>query len=314
MAKTIKFNLLLDGKPVRDIEGLQENFCIDDILEFYQNGLLQKWLKVRGYEDFLKKVEAISKSQSVIIELIKIFGIEKSDKEIKEATYSLEFWSERKIQLEQWNKKNEQIKNTIKGYHNNYNVLKDRIIEKKEDMAFMKAAATEICDKYYEIFYIDYELFFFDLIERSPLFIYALLMNNKLRNLLLDDQDILMELRKNFTLSNNNFLKNKIYSHFESYKKTDATDYNEKAIIEDINNKIGLKFWNKGTEGCWKHFAQGKNKKYMVLCIPNATFVCNGNNIVEEFTFQEVNGKFLILEDLAYKSVLSDQPLIYMEI
>ncbi len=49
MAKTIKFNLILDDKPVRTIEELQENFCIDDILEFYEKGLLQKWLKVRGY-------------------------------------------------------------------------------------------------------------------------------------------------------------------------------------------------------------------------------------------------------------------------
>ena len=32
MAKTIKFNLICDGKPVRTIEDLQENFSIEDVL------------------------------------------------------------------------------------------------------------------------------------------------------------------------------------------------------------------------------------------------------------------------------------------
>ncbi len=44
MAKTIKFNLLLDNKPIRTIEELQENFCIDDVLELYENGILQRCL------------------------------------------------------------------------------------------------------------------------------------------------------------------------------------------------------------------------------------------------------------------------------
>ena len=57
MAKTIKFNLMIDEQPVRDIKGLQENFCIDDILDLYQNRLLQKWLDVRGFDEYLKKVE-----------------------------------------------------------------------------------------------------------------------------------------------------------------------------------------------------------------------------------------------------------------
>ena len=30
--KQIKFNLILDGKPVRTIEELQDNFNLDDIL------------------------------------------------------------------------------------------------------------------------------------------------------------------------------------------------------------------------------------------------------------------------------------------
>ena len=83
MAKTIKFNLLLDDNPVRDIKSLQNNFCIDDILEVYENGLLQKWLKVRGFDEYLTKVESVKKDSSVIVELIKIFDIQKDDTEIR---------------------------------------------------------------------------------------------------------------------------------------------------------------------------------------------------------------------------------------
>lgn len=49
MAKTIKFNLICDEKPVRTVEDLQNNFSIEDVLDYYRNGLLTRWLKVRGY-------------------------------------------------------------------------------------------------------------------------------------------------------------------------------------------------------------------------------------------------------------------------
>ena len=50
MAKTIKFNLILDKQPVRTIDELRENFSIEDMLKYFKNGLLLRWLKVRGYE------------------------------------------------------------------------------------------------------------------------------------------------------------------------------------------------------------------------------------------------------------------------
>ena len=59
MAKTIKFNLICDGNPIRRIEDLTDNFSIEDVLAYYENGLLKKWLKVRGYTEHLEKVEEI---------------------------------------------------------------------------------------------------------------------------------------------------------------------------------------------------------------------------------------------------------------
>ena len=87
MAKTIKFNLILDGFPVRNLEGLQEHFSIEDVLKYYESGLLQRWLKVRGYEEQLSAVEKIttpSDDPETIVALIKAFDIvDVSDDEIK---------------------------------------------------------------------------------------------------------------------------------------------------------------------------------------------------------------------------------------
>ena len=130
-----------------------------------------------------EKVEAIPEKKSAIIELIKIFEIEKSEKEIKEAVYSLEFWEERKTELEKWNKKDVKVKEIIVDYHNGYGALKAKILENKEDMPFMKSAAKEIFNKYYEIFKIDQWYFFNSFEDDVPLVIYAVLMNKKLRNL-----------------------------------------------------------------------------------------------------------------------------------
>lgn len=313
MAKTIKFNLMLDGKPVRTIEELQENFCIDDILEFYQKELLQKWLKVRGFDEYLKKVEAISEKKSAIIELIKIFEIEKSEKEIKEAVYSLEFWQERKTELEKWNKKDQKIKEIIADYHDGYYALNAKIRENKEDMPFMKSAAKEIFDKYYEIFKIDFKYFFNDFKETSPLIVYAILMNKDLREKFLLESELNTYLTQSYTLKNLNMAKNLLYSKFETYSKKDVPEYNENNSIDDVQKKIKLHTFFGVTDGYWKDLEVEKTK-IMVLSIPAGTFVRSANKPKEELSATDVNGNFLILDGLLYKSNNSQSPIVYMEV
>lgn len=328
MAKTIKFNLMLDGKPVRTIEELQENFCIDDILEFYQKGLLQKWLKVRGFDEYLKKVESISEKKPAIIELIKIFELEKSEKEIKEAVYSLEFWQERKIELEEWNKKDVKVKEIIADYHNGYGALKAKILENKYDMPFMKSAAKEIFNKYYEIFKIDFRYFFNDFKETSPLIIYAVLMNNDLRNLFLEDKYIKKELMSKFTLEKNkssatNGIKEDVTSISQLFQSWGNTSFVEKATYDEDKNEAEFSIMKEynifihsfigKTDGYWKDLEVEKTK-VMVLSIPAGTFVRSANNPKEELSATDVNGNFVILDGLLYKSNNSTSPIVYMEV
>ena len=45
-----EFDALLKSKDAT-IQDLQENFVIEDILNYFRNGLLLRWLKVRGFEN-----------------------------------------------------------------------------------------------------------------------------------------------------------------------------------------------------------------------------------------------------------------------
>jgi len=224
MAKTIKFNLLLDDNPVRDIESLQNNFCIDDILEVYENGLLLKWLKVRGFYEYLEKVESIKKDSSIIVQLIKIFDIQKDDNEISESIYSIEFQENRKKSLNNFNNKDNNLKNIIAKYHKEYEELIEAIIEYKENMAFLKVASKEISDKYLKLFELDYKDSYDLYAEESPFMIYAILMNDKLSFLFMKDEIIKQDLYKNFILETQPKVNNLFYDNFKIFKKLEESE------------------------------------------------------------------------------------------
>ena len=107
MAKTIKFNLICDNTPVRTIEDLQNNFSIEDVLDYYRNGLLCRWLKVRGYEEELKKVEEIRSEDSmgIIKELIRIFEIPCDPAEVEKSIYILKYKVEARTRTSSTNRK-----------------------------------------------------------------------------------------------------------------------------------------------------------------------------------------------------------------
>ena len=82
MAKVLKFGLMLDDCNVRSLEGLQEHFVIEDVLKYFEDGTLSRWLKVWGYKEQLATVEAIDKTldkKDIVLQLANIFGIEDVD-------------------------------------------------------------------------------------------------------------------------------------------------------------------------------------------------------------------------------------------
>ncbi len=119
MAKTIKFNLLCDDKPIRNIDDLKENFVIEDVLNYYNNKLLQKWLKVRGVGEELDKVYKITEAveEKIIYKLIEIFEIETNTDSIQESIEILKYKKENEIYLEEYKKLNFKKAEIIDDYH-----------------------------------------------------------------------------------------------------------------------------------------------------------------------------------------------------
>lgn len=129
MAKTIKFNLICDNTPVRTIEDLQNNFSIEDVLNYYRNGLLCRWLEVRGYDEQLKKVKAIraTDSMDIIKELIAIFEISCDMKKVEEYIYILKYQVEGQLQNEVYAKESYQVDTIIDDYRQGYRCIYGRI-------------------------------------------------------------------------------------------------------------------------------------------------------------------------------------------
>lgn len=297
MAKTIKFNLILDGNPVRTIEDLRENFSIEDVLDVYRTGLLQRWLKVRGYSEFLEKVNFIEcdDNKGIITELIKIFEIEENHSKIEEEIEILRYLEDRKILLEEYKKSDYKMKEIIEDYHSGYLSVIDSIIENKDNMAKIKASIKEIEENYFGLFILDYKALYNNLIENAPLAIFAIIMNNNLREYFIPNgsEDVIS--------NDTNLIYKKIKELVEN-----------KSILKD---KLGpeLKIFNGHTSSYWKDI-ESKGKKYMILSMEEGNFVRNAEKSGEELSRKDINGQFVIVDGIDYKSNNSAHELLYMEV
>ena len=85
MSTSFKFNLLVDGQKVRSLEELRKNFNLDDVLEYFFSGKLQKWLSSRDYKHELDQVKDIASSNKLDVnsKLLDIFKIEHDKKELQ---------------------------------------------------------------------------------------------------------------------------------------------------------------------------------------------------------------------------------------
>ncbi|WP_200153147.1 DUF1566 domain-containing protein [Chromatium okenii] len=80
MPKIIKFDLPIDGIRAKNIDELREHFTLE-ILPYFHNGLLAKWLAVRKLTTELSALQAIAASTDPAIfkDLCAVFGVEADD-------------------------------------------------------------------------------------------------------------------------------------------------------------------------------------------------------------------------------------------
>ncbi len=183
MTKAIKFNLLLDKHPVRDLDDLRANFNLDDLLTAYHSHTLHRWLEVRGLTAELEQLNAIESTDelSIASALCELFQENISEVDIKTAVYPLEFRKQQQQQLEQFSRQKFNKEAVIKSYHAGYKKLCVEMLEKAEDYPFLKAAVNTLWTDYAQLFRVDFNRFFDEFIGKSPLTLFTMLANDNYR-------------------------------------------------------------------------------------------------------------------------------------
>lgn len=292
MAKTIKFNLILDNYPVRNIEGMQEHFSMEDMLKYFDNGLLLRWLDVRGYKKEYEKVSEIDKNadrKAIITELVKIFEVvDLDDSEIEKAISILSYLDEEK-ELNAIYKENAfGKKQIIDDYHSGYTALVMHMEENKDNMAVLKADAIQLEREYFGLFVLNHYALYFRLLLSAPKALFAILTRDAFRK---------------FWIGKN--ANEKIYT---SIKLALLAPKNAKEILGD-----DLKIVKRNTQAMWDPIERPE-VKLMVINIARGTFIKNAGNFSEKLGDTDVNGKLVKFDGLEYQCNNETYELLYMEV
>lgn len=292
MAKTIKFNLILDNYPVRDIEGVQEHFSIEDMLKYFENGLLLRWLNVRGYEKQAIAVSAIDKessNQTVIKELIKIFEVtDMNDSDVEKAIYILNYFEEEIKRNAVYRKNHYEKQLIIDDYHSRYDALIAHMEENKDNLAILKADAIQLEKEFLRLFELDYFKLYFRLSESAPKAVFAILTRDAFRKFWINEE-----------------VDTTIYSNI---KRTKLTATNAKKILGD-----DLKIVKRNTQAMWDPIERPE-VKVMVISINSGTFIKNAGAFSEKLSYSDVYKNLLLLNGLEYQCNDETCELLYMEV
>lgn len=307
MAKTIKFNLICDGTPVRTVEDLQNNFSIEDVLSYYESGLLLRWLNVRSYTAEAEKVSVISAKDpmGIIKDLLKIFDVTQDEKKIEEGIYMLKYLKEREELCDCYQKENYQVQRIIDDYAAGYRQLVNGMIDNPNDIAIIKANINEIVTNYGWILDLNYRKLFYDLVNVSPLAIMCLLMNEKSRYYYLP---VIKEMEDGTKESDINVNSDKAELYQRICNMVDSSTF-----LFDMSACGNLHTFSGATDRYWKEIAS-RGKRYMIISIGFNDYVRSAGELSEQFGRADVLHNFLILDGIDYESNSDNNSLVYMEV
>lgn len=309
MAKTIKFNLICDNASIRTVEDLQNNFSVEDVLGYYHNGLLQKWLEVRGYMEALKKVKDIkaTSDMEIVKQLIGIFNIETDMRKVEEAIYMMVYLEDEKEVLREYKKDKSDRDTIIKAYQDGYSKLIHVLYDVTDDSAKIKATIREIVEKYDWALRLHHRRLFWQLVKKSPLAIMCLLMNEGTRKFYLPMEITIKNedgTERSVTDTEQNSDKKEMYTEIIRMLSREEV---HKALEKDIKTYAGQ------TNGYWNDL-EPKGRQFMIISMYDGDYIRPLGAMGEEYNYEAVKNKFLILDGIDFKSNSSDHTLLYMEV
>lgn len=316
MAKTIKFNLICDGNPIRTLDDLRNNFCVEDVLTYFRNGLLQRWLTVRGFTEEMEALKAFAKTApaddlKIILELVKIFGVDDALTDIERDTYIFTYKQEHAAQLAKYEAQKAVQADIIRAYHAGYEALIDTIIDHKDDMPIIKAAVQEIAEKYYTLFYMQSANVLRLFLEHAPMAIFAMLMRDKdMREGIMtkvdEEEDYMRE--SDYDADHDVALScSDISRNILDMVRAGRYDFLRGILGDNLKEFAGV------TDGYWKDI-EPSDKRFMILSMERGNFIRPAGQSGADMSADDVNGKFIILNGIDYKSNSSSQKLLYMEV
>ena len=190
MAKVLKFGLMLDNCNVRSLEGLQEHFVIEDVLKYFEDGTLSRWLRVWGYKEQLAAVEAIDKAldkKDIVLQLANIFGIEDVDAADIEKAISVFSYLDKKQKFQVTVQENALFKKqAVKEYLAGYEALIQDMITKSRqgcDIDVFKEDVQKLEQDYLPLVKLSFSELYFRLKGPAPRAILAMSGNKTLKKL-----------------------------------------------------------------------------------------------------------------------------------
>lgn len=311
MAKTIKFNLNCDGKAIRTIDDLRDNFSIEDVLSYYKEGLLSRWLEVRGYDDILKEVNSLTCETDIDITkaLIRIFEVEINEKEIEKAIYILEFRDKQRALNEQYASEKIGKDEVIQEYHKGYDAVIRKIIANPKDIAVVRAAVQDIDDNYRDLFDLDYRSLFVILYNYAPMALFEMVTHQYFRDKYLVSS--MPETDSTFTEADKNIQRSFYKDKNVIYEALCNLVRNKADMIEIMGDNIHIAISD--NPKAYKPL-QPSGVRCMVFSVSSGDKVGPYNIIGNELSLGDVNGQFVILDGLQYLANTSSSEIMYMEV
>lgn len=352
MAKAIKFNLICDGeRPVRTLEDLRMYATVEDLLTYYANGLLERWLAVRGYEKEREAVKKITETDPSALAkaLVRVFNPDAGDEAVQKDLYILEYKLKAENAAARAEAAKASLEKQMKKYKEDYfSVIRD-IVAHKDDMAKIKAAVAEIDTTYRPLFEMNYRRLWLTLSALAPMALFAMLMRDDMRNMYLpavkDKNAVVQEDRYK---SHSAF--DELYYFEEAFEKDEVLigqvsrllalagiqetrdtalcsqgveDIGELYLLlrdstnseEKLRNILGsnLKEFAGKTDGYWKDLEE-RGKKFMILRIEDGDVVRAAGKKDGDLKAENVNGWFPIVDGIDYKSNSDTHKLLYLEV
>lgn len=336
MAKKIKFNLQVNGASVSSLEGLQNNFNIEDILEHFKSGLLMRWLEVQGLETELKEISKLSeKSDNFALAqgILEIFDMDKElDKNALKITLADINYKEYKENLLKTNEDLEKnAKSFLREYHDKFRDIIWDIIKNSENVEKIKSNLKIIENDYFDLFLLQFQTLVSVFKTNAPLALIFGLGTEKIRKMLLayinieeagdhnkycyigdekiDVDDETKEYLKSINLKPIDYLS---YGYFEAISKVVYNsltfDYRK---LRDV-----IKRFDGSTEGLWRDLV-ARNKRVLVLEISSsakASQIPKDGETNKPIGIDEINGSFIILNGLNFQSSNNNAFIVYVEL